>query len=169
MNAVLAAADDVDIDGAPRLDVGQQALLVVAMVERQVRDVLIAEAIRQDRLPGLVEQLSRVVPLLDTTAVAPVAAALASVAYYSGEGALAWVAIDRALESDPEQSLALLIAGAIENAMPPEQAMALVSTGVPPVAAWDGEPLPVPTDVQGRRRGTGRAPGRNPAARRRAG
>lgn len=170
VNAMLEGAGaDADGDEVPRLDDDQRALLAVAMIERQVRDVLVAEAIRADRVRGLVEVLRTLVPLLDPEAVAPVAGALAAVAYYSGEGALAWVAIDRALEADPTQSMALLVARAIEIAMPPEEAMALVTTAVPSVSDWDGEPLPAPTDEPERRTGTARAPGRRPGARRRAG
>ncbi len=47
------------------------------------------------------------------------ASLLAFAAWLSGHGALAWCAIDRSLQSDPDHNLARLVAQALDGAMPP--------------------------------------------------
>ena len=64
---------------AGRLDVDTQALLVVALVDVQVRDLLVAEALRGGRLAELGDVLARLVRRLASDALAPVAATLAMV------------------------------------------------------------------------------------------
>lgn len=54
--------------------------------------------------------------------VAPPAALLAFTAWQAGDGALASVAIERALDADPEYSMALLIADALHAGLPPSAA-----------------------------------------------
>lgn len=54
--------------------------------------------------------------------VAPPAALLAFTAWQSGDGALASVAIERALDADPEYSMALLVADALDAGLPPSAA-----------------------------------------------
>jgi hypothetical protein len=51
--------------------------------------------------------------------VAPAAGLLAFAAWLSGDGALAWCAVDRSLRSDPDHTLARLVAQALEGAVPP--------------------------------------------------
>jgi hypothetical protein len=51
--------------------------------------------------------------------LAPAAGLLAFSAWLSGHGALAWCAIDRAFQSDPDHRLAQLVAQTLEGAMPP--------------------------------------------------
>jgi hypothetical protein len=53
---------------------------------------------------------------------APPAALLAFTAWQAGDGALASVAIERALEADPEYSMALLLADALHAGLPPSAA-----------------------------------------------
>lgn len=48
------------------------------------------------------------------------AAVLAMVAWISGDGALAWCAIDRCQQVDPDNSLARLVAEALQRAVPPD-------------------------------------------------
>src|SRR5436190_1173403 len=48
------------------------------------------------------------------------AALLAFAAWQAGDGALAWCGIDRALEIDPDCSLAQLVADVLSGAVPPE-------------------------------------------------
>ena len=48
------------------------------------------------------------------------AALLAFTAWLSGDGALAWCAVDRCLEQDPDYSLGHLIGGMLEQAVPPQ-------------------------------------------------
>lgn len=54
--------------------------------------------------------------------VAPPAALLAFTAWQSGDGALASIAIERALDADPEYSMALLVADALDAGLPPSAA-----------------------------------------------
>ena len=51
--------------------------------------------------------------------VAPAAGLLAFAAWLAGDGALAWCAVDRSLRSDPDHTLAQLVAQALEGAVPP--------------------------------------------------
>jgi len=62
------------------------------------------------------------VKLLPADVVAAPAALLAFAAWQAGDGALASVAIERALEGDPEYSMALLIADALHAGLPPSAA-----------------------------------------------
>ena len=57
-------------------------------------------------------------------AAAP-AALLAFAAWQSGQGALAWCAVDRSTDVDPDYSLACLVAQALLDAVPPD--------------AWEGD------------------------------
>jgi len=52
--------------------------------------------------------------------VAGAAAVLAFAAWMSGDGALAWCAVDRCLEDDPDHSLGRLVARALEQAVAPK-------------------------------------------------
>ncbi|MEZ5116463.1 MAG: DUF4192 domain-containing protein [Candidatus Nanopelagicales bacterium] len=54
-------------------------------------------------------------------AVAPVATVLAAVAWLTGSGARALVALDRALDDDPGYTLAHLLRAAIDGGLPPQQ------------------------------------------------
>jgi hypothetical protein len=54
--------------------------------------------------------------------VAPAASLLAFTAWQSGNGALANVALDRALADDPRYSMATLLREAIDGGAPPEKA-----------------------------------------------
>lgn len=56
---------------------------------------------------------------------APVCACLAWVAYSRGDGASASIALDRALETDPEHSLALLLRSAVDRQVPPRELQAV--------------------------------------------
>ena len=54
-----------------------------------------------------------------TGLVAGAASVLAFAAWTHGDGALAWCAVDRCLEDDPEHSLGRIVADALERAVPP--------------------------------------------------
>ena len=161
--ALRAAALD---PAAGRLDVDTQALLVVALLDLQVRDLLVAEALRGERLPELGDALTPLVRRVRSDALAPVAATQAMVSYLRGDGALAWVAVDRALADDPEHPLASLLARSLAAGLPPDSLQECVSA-LPPVAGWNGAPVPAPTAAPGPRTGTGPAPApRRPGGRR---
>jgi hypothetical protein len=53
--------------------------------------------------------------------VAPAAGLLAFAAWLSGDGALAWCAVERSLGADPDHTLAHLVARALELAVPPTE------------------------------------------------
>ena len=104
----------------------QAARLVAALHPVQVRDQVAAWCLdRPEPLLGLLLQLCRsAVPPHD----APVCAVLAWVAYAQGQGALALVAVDRALRTDPAYSLARLLGEAVDRVVPPERVRAVLRT-----------------------------------------
>lgn len=93
------------------------AVLGVALHDVRVRDELATWALDDsDALLALLQQVARQVgPPWD----APVCTVLAWVAYCRGDGARANVALDRALRTDPDYSLALLLRSALDGALPP--------------------------------------------------
>lgn len=109
-----------------RVEPEQAAALVAALHPVLVRDQVAAWCLeRRDALLGLLLQLCRsAVPPHD----APLCAVLAWVAYAHGDGALAVVALERALRTDPAYSLARLLDQAVEGAVPPEQVRAVLRT-----------------------------------------
>jgi hypothetical protein len=99
-------------------DPATAARLLVALRQPGVRDAVLAgldrpEAERQ--LP-VWSALVRVAP---PHLVSPVASVLAFLAWQSGDGALAWCALDRAAEDERPCRLAGLVAQALEHAVPP--------------------------------------------------
>ena len=89
---------------------------------------------RRDPLLGLLLQLCRsAVPPHD----APLCAVLAWVAYASGQGALALVAVDRALRTDPAYSLARLLEQAADRVVPPEQVRDVLRTAAEDLSRRD--------------------------------
>lgn len=105
--------------GAAReLPAGQVARVVRALADRDLRDVAWA-TITHDDADAHVRLWTDVVVQCPLDLLAPSAGLLAFSAWLSGHGALAWCAIDRALQSDPDHSLARLVAEALDGAMPP--------------------------------------------------
>src|SRR5215813_6205631 len=107
--------------GGELTDHDEIAWLAVTLGDLRVRDDAWA---RMD--PGLHEAHQRLwvdlVRHLPTELVAPPAALLAFTAWQAGNGALASVAIERALDAAPEYSMALLIADALDAGLPPSAA-----------------------------------------------
>lgn len=108
------------------------ARLVAALHPVLVRDQVAAWCLdRPEPLLGLLLQLCRsAVPPHD----APACAVLAWVAYAQGQGALALVAVDRALRTDPAYSLAALLEQAVERVVPPEEVRAVLRTAAAELA-----------------------------------
>ena len=101
----------------------EAARLAVGLSDVQARDGLATLLLtRSDELLALLLQVARLVP---PPADAPVCTLLAWVAYGRGDGALANVALDRALDSDPRCSLALLLRSALDGGVPPDQIRAV--------------------------------------------
>jgi hypothetical protein len=92
--------------------------LLVELRVPEVRDAVLGSLDRAgaERLLPLLSALVRVAP---PDLVAPVASTLAFAAWLSGDGALAWCAIERADEGTEPCSLAGHVARALELAMPP--------------------------------------------------
>jgi hypothetical protein len=115
------AADLVDRhtrDGtAP--DDHEVARLLRGMLEQDVRDAAWSPMSR-GRSPDHVRFWTDVVRRTPAPLLAAPAALLAFASWLSGQGALAWCALDRCLEADEDYSLAGLVAHALTTALPPE-------------------------------------------------
>ncbi len=102
----------------------QAAALGIGLHLPPVRDTVASWAVdRHDALLGLLLQLCRVVVGPDD---APLCAVVAWVAYAQGNGALALVAVQRALATDPTYSLAELLLAVIDGVVAPDQVRALL-------------------------------------------
>ncbi len=101
------------------LEVAERARWLRALRRIPVRDAVWC---RMDRAGAAAQvQLWRdVVRHCPAEAIAPPATLLAFAAWMEGNGALAWCALDRAREADPDYSLASLVAEALERAVPPD-------------------------------------------------
>ena len=89
-----------------------------------VRDEVVSWGVDHgDALLGLLMQVARCAVSPDD---APVCTVLAWVAYSRGNGALARVAVERALTSDPDYSAATLLLTAIDAVLPPEELRAVL-------------------------------------------
>ena len=96
-------------------DVGR---LLVALTSIEVRDVAWAEMTRANAADH-VDLWRDVVRRSPLELLAPPAALLGFAAWLLGDGALAWCAVDRCREADPDYSLAGLLAEALAGAVPP--------------------------------------------------
>ena len=106
-------------------DDARAAALVVALVDRLVRDTVMTWALDdEEALLGLVLHLARRTPAPHD---APLCAVLAWLAHARGDGALANVALDRALASDPECSLAQLGRAGLDQQVPPAEVRGLLA------------------------------------------
>lgn len=99
------------------------AVLAVGLADVQARDAVATLILtREDELLSLLVQVARqVVPPDD----APVCTLVAWTAYARGEGALANVALDRALAGRPDYSLALLLRSCLDAAVHPDEVRSL--------------------------------------------
>jgi len=94
------------------------ARMSVALIDRPLRDRVAAHCLQESASAAeslWIDLLRRVPPPLDA---AP-ATLLAMSAWARGDGAMANVALDRALDSDPGYSLAQLVRTALDHALPP--------------------------------------------------
>ena len=98
------------------------------------RDVVLAEV----TLPTARQQValwSALARLAPDSHRGPVSAVLAFAAWLDGNGALAWCAIDRARDADPDCSLAEVVSGLLESAMPPTTWVPVDPTTLPLLSA----------------------------------
>jgi hypothetical protein len=101
-----------------RLSADDAGRMLAAIGSVQVRDVAWAEMSRAvaGQHVELWTDLVRRAPL---DVLAPAAALLAFAAWLHGDGALAWCALERCHESDPGYTMASLLAGMLDGAVPP--------------------------------------------------
>jgi hypothetical protein len=100
-------------------DAPTTARLLTALARPAGRDAAMGELTRElaeERL-SVFSALVRAAP---TPLLAPAATVLAFLAWLSGDGALAWCALDRAAEGDPPCTLADAVAEALDLALPPD-------------------------------------------------
>jgi hypothetical protein len=114
-----------DHDSVLRQDPEVAAQALVAMRNVNVRDAVIVGLVgrideRGARSVALIlDALCSLVRAAPRNHVAPIASVVAVIAWQCGNGALASCALDRALEAEPEYSLALLIDAMVRNGVPP--------------------------------------------------
>ena len=109
---------DAVAGGAP-VGLEQASALTIALHDVRVRDEIATWSLRRsDALLSLLEQSARlVVPPFD----APLCTLLAWVAYARGDGSRVNVALDRALATDPDYSLANLLGTALDGGIAPRE------------------------------------------------
>jgi hypothetical protein len=107
------------VDGG-RLTDEEVARLTLLLVRIDVRDLCWARVtVAGDRLEAHLELWRDVTRRARADLVAAPATLLGYAAWRTGNGALAWVAVQRALEANPAYSLARLLGEALDRALPP--------------------------------------------------
>ncbi len=101
-------------------------LVAVALHDTRVRDTLMTAAVDDDA-DSLRELLGQVARLVDDGSAAPVCTVLGWLAYSSGDGALALVAVERALRADPGSTMARLLLDGIDHMVRPADLRAVSS------------------------------------------
>jgi hypothetical protein len=104
--------------GVRHVSATELARMLRALADVELRDVAWAAMTRR-RAEQHVVLWTDVVVQCPHELLAPAAGLLAFAAWLAGHGALAWCAIDRALQSDPDHNLARLVAQALDGAVPP--------------------------------------------------
>jgi hypothetical protein len=108
------------------------AHLIVSLGEVTVRDEIVSWT-AGDEITGVLAVLRELAPCAPAPFDAQVLASLAWAAFSFGDGALAAVALERALSVDPEHNLARLLGVALESGVTPQQLRAIsteLSAGV---------------------------------------
>jgi Domain of unknown function (DUF4192) len=131
---------EVLADPRGELSDGEIADFVALVQDVVVRDEVLvrgADSEHRDSLRVLLTAvLRRTPPHFD----APVATSLAWIAYASGDGIIANVALDRALASEPNYSLAQLVADSLHRQLPPqllEEVMRSAGEDMSGASGWD--------------------------------
>jgi Domain of unknown function (DUF4192) len=92
--------------------------MLAGLVDVRVRDAVLA-LLGRDTAEAHTRLWSDLVRRAPEDLVAPAAAVLGFAAWLSGNGALAWCAVDRCLAADPDHRLARHLAQALTEAVPP--------------------------------------------------
>jgi hypothetical protein len=108
----------------------EAAQLAVSLVDRPLRDAIVAVYDPEELLPLLAELCRRTPEAF----AAPVCTAFAWVAYIDGGGAAVTVALERALRSDPDYSLALLLSQLVDSQVDPQTVRRLTREASPRAA-----------------------------------
>ncbi len=123
--------------------VGDAARLLRGVQHRDVRDVVWA-AIERPVAEGHVRLWTGLVRMSPQGLVAAPAGLLAFSAWLSGNGALAWCAVERCRRADPGHTLADLVAQALEGGVPPSVWVPVDVGGLPLSADRRGTARPRP-------------------------
>lgn len=121
-DASIAAATDVFLCLEGDIDAATAAEVIGAMADVRVRDTVLWEASSwsPDQLQRALVAAELLVRCAPRGWLAPVATVYAAMAWLTGDGARASIALDRVREEQPGYSLARLIGLAISGGMPPE-------------------------------------------------
>jgi hypothetical protein len=127
------------------LDADVAALVLLGLRDQTARDEACTLLLDTDPR-ALIPVLGALARQADDADAAPVCTVLAWTAYAAGEGALANVALDRALTCEPGYRMARLLADGIERLVPPDTIRAvteqvrrdLAADSPPPAAAAEG-------------------------------
>ncbi len=120
------------------LDGPAAAVLALALHDVRVRDEVATWALDDD--DALLALAHQVAAQVGAPWDAPVCTVLAWAAYCRGDGARANVALDRALRSDPQHALALLLREALDGALPPAEVRRTLRATAEAVRRRRGEP-----------------------------
>ncbi|GAB3033836.1 hypothetical protein GCM10011376_30050 [Nocardioides flavus (ex Wang et al. 2016)] len=108
------------VDHGTRFSCGELAAVALTVPSGARRDEAWAWLSR-DEARRAVDLWTDAVRRLPATHVAAPAAVLAFAAWLLGDGALAWCAVDRCRDAEPEQSLGTLVAQLLESATSPDE------------------------------------------------
>ncbi len=97
----------------------EAASLAATLRDVSARDDLLVQAVPPQRREAILRVLRAAVRRVSPPHDAPICTALAWFAYADGDGTTANIALDRALQSDSEYSLARLIEASLERQLPP--------------------------------------------------
>ncbi len=102
------------------LEPDDHAAVLIGLRDVNLRDAFIAILVqRRQPLDPVLGVLRQLVTMAPRRYVAAVAATLAMLTYLAGDGARAWVAIDRAQQDDPDHTLAFLVGEALNQGRSP--------------------------------------------------
>ena len=97
-----------------------RALIVGGLHDIHIRDCVLKRMLDDDSLrQSSRRHLLQMIPTMNESSVVVLATALAGCVWLDGNGALARIALERALECDPSYSLAILLNRAISFGVPP--------------------------------------------------
>lgn len=99
-------------------DDGEAARLLTALGDARARDATLG-LLSRDVAEAHAHFWGDLVRRAPADLVAPAAAVLGIAAWLWGHGALAWCAVDRCLDADPDHAIAHHLAGALTHAVPP--------------------------------------------------